>query len=39
MPCAACGAWMTFAIMADTTKVMPGGISEEDIGPEVNGLS
>jgi hypothetical protein len=30
---------MAFAIMADTTKVMPGGISEEDVGPEVNGLS
>jgi hypothetical protein len=30
---------MTFAIMADSTKVMPGGITKEDIGPEVNGLS
>jgi hypothetical protein len=28
-----------FAIMADTTKVTSGGISEEDVGPEVNGLS
>jgi hypothetical protein len=31
---AACDPWMTFAIMADSTKVIPGGISEEDIGPE-----
>jgi hypothetical protein len=30
---------MAFAIMADATKVMPGGISEENVGPEVNGLS
>ena len=30
---------MAFAIMADTTKVTSGGISEEDVGPEVNGLS
>jgi hypothetical protein len=36
---AARGAWVAFAIMADTTKVMPGCISEEDVGPEVNGLS
>ena len=35
----ACGTWMAFAIMADATKVMPGGISEENVGPEVNGLS
>lgn len=39
MLCAACDAWMTFAIMADSAKVVPGGISEENIGPEVNGLS
>ena len=35
----ACDAWMAFAVTADTTKVTPGGISEEDVGPEVNGLS
>jgi hypothetical protein len=37
--CPACDAWMAFTIMADATKVMTGGISEEDVGPEVNGLS
>ena len=36
---AACDARVAFAILADTTKVMPSSISEEDIGPEVNGLS
>ena len=35
----ACDTRMAFAIMADTTKVTSGGISEEDVGPEVNGLS
>ena len=35
----ACDARMAFAILADTTKVTSGGISEEDVGPEVNGLS
>src|ERR1700747_3794606 len=39
MLCTACDTWMAFAIMADTTKVMPGSIGEEDVGPEVNGLS
>jgi hypothetical protein len=39
MLCTACDAWMAFAIMADSTKVIPGGIREEDIGPEVDGLS
>jgi hypothetical protein len=35
----ACDTWMAFAIMADTTKVLPGGISEEDVGSEVDSLS
>jgi hypothetical protein len=39
MLCAARDTWMAFAIMADATKVLPGGISEEDVGSEVNGLS
>jgi hypothetical protein len=30
---------MAFAIVIDATKVLSGGICEEDIGPEVNGLS
>ena len=39
MLCSACNAWMAFPIMADTTKVMPRGISDEDVSPEVDGLS
>jgi len=30
---------MAFAIVADTTKVVPSCIGEEDVGPEVDGLS
>lgn len=39
MLCTARGTGMAFAIRADTTKVLPGGISEEDVGPKIDGLS
>src|SRR5215475_2040879 len=37
MLCTASDTRMAFAIMADTAKVMPRGISEEDVGSEIDG--
>ena len=39
MLCTACHTRMAFAIVADTAKVLPSGVSEEDVGPKIDGLS
>src|SRR4029077_592560 len=35
----ACHTRMAFAIVADTAKGLPSGVSEEDVGPKNDGLS